>query len=132
VIEAKNINGYLIDAPDVFVESRNKALCDIPLMTKGSQPTDDGNLIIEADEYEDFITKEPNANKFIRPFIGAQEFLNKKKPSEFSEGLFCSQVTTTYLENLFFKIFIRYFTSNVAKKLETPPTVPNTKVLTDR
>lgn len=61
-IEAKNINGYLIDAPDVFVESRNKALCDIPLMTKGSQPTDDGNLIIEADEYEDFITKEPNAN----------------------------------------------------------------------
>lgn len=58
-IEAKNINGYLIDAPDVFVESRNKALCDIPLMTKGSQPTDDGNLIIEADEYEDFITKNP-------------------------------------------------------------------------
>ena len=78
-IEAKNINGYLIDAPDVFVESRNKALCDIPLMTKGSQPTDDGNLIIEADEYEDFITKEPNANKFICPFVGAQEFLNKKK-----------------------------------------------------
>ena len=78
-IEAKNINGYLIDAPDVFVESRNKALCDIPLMTKGSQPTDDGNLIIEADEYEDLITKEPNANKFIRPFVGAQEFLNKKK-----------------------------------------------------
>ena len=78
-IEAKNINGYLIDAPDVFVESRNKALCDIPLMTKGSQPTDDGNLIIEADEYEDSITKEPNANKFIRPFVGAQEFLNKKK-----------------------------------------------------
>lgn len=78
-IEAKNINGYLIDAPDVFVESRNKALCDIPFMTKGSQPTDDGNLIIEADEYEDFITKEPHANKFIRPFVGAQEFLNKKK-----------------------------------------------------
>ena len=78
-IEAKNINGYLIDAPDVFVESRNKALCDIPLMTKGSQPTDDGNLIIEADEYDDFITKEPNANKFIRSFVGAQEFLNKKK-----------------------------------------------------
>ena len=79
VIEAKNINGYLIDSPDVFVESRTKALCDIPLMTKGSQPTDDGNLIIEADEYEDFITKEPNTNKFTRPFVGAQEFLNKKK-----------------------------------------------------
>ena len=79
VIEAKNINGYLIDSPDVFVESRTKALCDIPLMTKGSQPTDDGNLIIEADEYEDFITKEPNTNNFIRPFVGAQEFLNKKK-----------------------------------------------------
>lgn len=79
VIEAKNINGYLIDAPDIFVESRNKALCNIPLMTKGSQPTDDGNLIIEADEYEDFLAKEPNAQKFVRPFVGAKEFLNKKK-----------------------------------------------------
>ena len=79
VIEAKNINGYLTDAPDIFVESRNKALCNIPLMTKGSQPTDDGNLIIEADEYEDFLAKEPNAQKFVRPFVGAKEFLNKKK-----------------------------------------------------
>ena len=48
-------------------------------MTKGSQPTDNGNLIIEADEYDKFLAKEPNANKFIRPFVGAQEFLNNKR-----------------------------------------------------
>ena len=79
VSEVENINGYLIGAPDVFVESRTKALCDSPFMTKGSQPTDDGNLIIEADEYNDFMAKEPDAAKFVRPFVGAQEFLNAKK-----------------------------------------------------
>ena len=79
VSEVENINGYLIGAPDVFVESRTKSLCDSPFMTKGSQPTDNGNLIIEADEYNEFMAKEPNAAKFVRPFVGAQEFLNGKK-----------------------------------------------------
>ena len=79
VTEVENINGYLIDSPDVFVESRNKSLCESPFMTKGSQPTDDGHLIIEENEYRDFITKEPNAIKFIRPLLGAQEFLNGKR-----------------------------------------------------
>ncbi len=79
VSEVENINGYLIGAPDVFVESRTKPLCDSPFMTKGSQPTDDGNLIIEVDEYNEFMAKEPDAAKFVRPFVGAQEFLNGKK-----------------------------------------------------
>lgn len=60
-------------------------------------------------------------------------FINLKPEKEslpnFRKASFCSQVTTTYLENLFFKNFIRYFTSKVAKKLEIPPTVPKTKVL---
>ncbi len=79
VTEVANINGYLIDAPNVFVDSRSKSLCDIPYMTKGSQPTDNGNLIIEAEDYDDFIKKEPRAIKFVHPFVGAQEFLNNEK-----------------------------------------------------
>ena len=74
-IEANNINGYLIDAPDIFIESRKTALCDIPLMQKGNIPVDGGNLIIEADDYEGFITKDPNAIKYIRRFVGAREFI---------------------------------------------------------
>lgn len=79
VINAKNINGYLLDAPNIFIEKRKIPLCDVSIINKGSQPTDGGNLIIEADEYEDFIAKEPAANKFIHTFLGAEEFINKKK-----------------------------------------------------
>lgn len=63
---AKNISPYLIDAPNVFIDRRKKPLCHVPGITKGCQPTDGGNLIIEADEYEDFINREPNAVKYIK------------------------------------------------------------------
>jgi len=76
--EASNINGYLLDAPNVFIESRKKTLCDVPEITKGSIPVDDGNLIIEAEEYQHFIQKEPQAQKYIRRFVGAREFLHNK------------------------------------------------------
>ncbi len=75
IIHTKNINGYLIDAPDTFIESIPKALCEVPLMQKGSIPVDDGNLIIEAEDYPQFISKEPEATKFIRRFVGAREFI---------------------------------------------------------
>ncbi|MBR1432432.1 MAG: class I SAM-dependent DNA methyltransferase [Ruminiclostridium sp.] len=71
-----NINGYLIDAPDIFIERRNKPICDVPKITKGCQPTDGGNLIIEAEDYEDFIKREPNSIKYIKKLVGAHEFLH--------------------------------------------------------
>ena len=73
---ADNINPYLMSAPTIFVESRKRPLCDVPEITKGSIPVDDGNLIIEADEYEDFVFREPEAKKFIRRFVGAREFIH--------------------------------------------------------
>ena len=74
--EATNINAYLMDAPDVFIDSRNKPLCNVPVMRKVNQPTDGGNLIIEKDEYSDFVSREPEAKKYIRKLIGAREFIN--------------------------------------------------------
>ena len=50
----------------------------VPRMIFGSMPNDGGNLIIEAEEYEDFIKNEPAAKKFIRRFIGAEEFIKGK------------------------------------------------------
>jgi hypothetical protein len=79
VVNAKNINGYLLDASNIFIEKRKIPLSNVSKINKGSQPTDGGNLIIEADEYEDFMAKEPAANKFIHTFLGAEEFINKKK-----------------------------------------------------
>ena len=76
--EAKNINAYLMDAPNVFIESRNKPLCDVPAIRKGNQPTDGGNLIIEAAELSTFLIREPKAEKFIKRLIGSKEYINNK------------------------------------------------------
>ncbi|MBR1632289.1 MAG: class I SAM-dependent DNA methyltransferase [Bacteroidales bacterium] len=73
---AQNINGYLLDAPGVFIESRVKPLCDVPEIRKGNQPTDGGNLIIEKEDYDEFIKKEPAALPYIKRFFGAKEYLN--------------------------------------------------------
>ncbi len=75
----ENINGYLVDAPNVFIDSRSKPLCEIPDMTTGNRPADGGHLIIEADEYDDFIRQEPGALPYIKKLIGSVEFINNKK-----------------------------------------------------
>ncbi len=46
----KNINAYLVAADDVFIESRTKAICDIPKMLSGNRPTDGGYLILSSNE----------------------------------------------------------------------------------
>ncbi len=78
-VEAKNINAYLVDAPDVFIENRNKPLCDVPLMTTGNRPADGGHLIIEDKDYDDFIRREPKAKPFIKRLLGSAEFINNRK-----------------------------------------------------
>ncbi len=75
---AQNINGYLLDAPNIFIENRSNPPKSLPKMTKGSQPTDGGNLILTAQEREIFIAENPLAEKYIKPFIGAEEFINSK------------------------------------------------------
>ena len=75
---ADNINPYLIDAPNIFVESRKKPLYNVPEMTTGNRPADGGHLIIEADEYDEFLRKEPKAEKYIKKLIGSAEFINGK------------------------------------------------------
>ena len=74
-----NINYYLLDAPNIIVNSINKPLCDIPPMIYGNKPVDGGNLIIEEEDYEDFVRNEPAAIKWIFPLTGAVEYLHNKK-----------------------------------------------------
>ena len=75
-IHVNSINPYLMEAPIVFLESRKRPLCDVPEITKGSIPVDGGNLIIEGDEYEEFVKREPDAKKYIYRFVGAREFIH--------------------------------------------------------
>lgn len=74
----KNINAFLVEAPNVFIESRSTPICDVPKMTTGNRPADGGHLIIEADDYDDFIKREPNAVKYIKKLTGAAEYINNK------------------------------------------------------
>lgn len=74
-----NINPYLVDAPDVFIESRSLPICDIPKMITGNRPADGGHLIIEAEDYQKFIEEEPLAQKYIKRLMGSVEFINNKK-----------------------------------------------------
>ncbi len=78
-IKAKNINGYLIDAPNVFINKRTNPLCDVSPMVKGSQPTDGGNLLLNEEKKDELITKNSLSEKYIKPFISAHEFLHNKK-----------------------------------------------------
>jgi len=70
------INQYLLEAPLVFINKRSKPICKVPEMSKGNIPVDGGYLIIEAEEYNGFIEKEPEAKQFIRRFLGTEEYLN--------------------------------------------------------
>ena len=77
--EANNINGYLLDAPTVFIESRTKPLCKVTQIIKGNMPNDNGNLILSIEERTKLIQKYPNSEPLIKELLGADEFLNNKK-----------------------------------------------------
>ena len=75
----KNINPFLIDAPILFIENRTKPICKVSEMSKGSIPVDDGNFFLTTEERDELIKKEPQVVKFIKPFLGAREFLHNEE-----------------------------------------------------
>jgi hypothetical protein len=75
-VPAKNINPYLLDAPNLVVSARSTPICPVPEMRTGSQPTDGGHLLLNKQEKDDLIAKEPQVEKYIRPFMMSEEFIN--------------------------------------------------------
>lgn len=73
-----HINAYLVDADDVFVESRSKPLCAVPEIGIGNKPIDGGYYLFTKEEMDEFIKKEPNAKQYFHPWYGAFEFINQK------------------------------------------------------
>ena len=75
--EASNINAYLVDAADVFAESRRKPICDVSAVVFGSMPNDGGFLSnYTNDDMQAIIKDYPEATQMFRRFLGAQEFLH--------------------------------------------------------
>lgn len=76
---AKNINGYLNDAPNLFIKARRKPLNTKLTMRRGSQPTDHGNLILSEKEASELKEKYPKLKPYIRRFMMGNDFINGKK-----------------------------------------------------
>jgi len=77
-IKVKNINPYLVEGKDFALLSRTKPLCNVPTIKFGNQPIDGGGLILDEIEKNEAILNEPEISKFIRPYIGSEEFINNK------------------------------------------------------
>lgn len=78
-IACKNISPYLTGGENCFIETRSAPLCDVPPMRFGSMPRDGGGFILTPEEKEKLLKEEPLAQKWVRPYIGATEFLNRKE-----------------------------------------------------
>lgn len=74
-----NINPYLLPTIDGFVVAQKNALCNVPKMNFGNQPRDGGYLVIDAEEREEILKKEPSAAKWLQPYVGAEEFIKGKE-----------------------------------------------------
>lgn len=78
--EVKNISPLLMDGPTIFVKSENLPICKgVPQMNFGNMPADGGKLILSTEEKDELISLEPDAAKFIKPLIGAEDFINGKQ-----------------------------------------------------
>lgn len=75
--EVENINGYLVDADNIFIESRTKPISNVPIMGIGNKPIDGGFYLFNKKEMIDFIKKEPNSKKYFRQWYGSKEFINQ-------------------------------------------------------
>ena len=74
--KAKNINPYLVEGKDLFIQARNYSVCGAPEMSYGSMANDGGNLLLNNNEKQELISLEPDISKYIRPFLGSYEFIN--------------------------------------------------------
>jgi len=76
---ARQINAYLIDADNIFVERRTSPICDVPEMKFGSMAADGGYLLFSPEEKIAFLQKEPGAEPWFRRIVGSDEFINNKE-----------------------------------------------------
>lgn len=74
--EARNINGYLLDAENIYISSRTRPICNVPEIGIGNKPIDGSNYLFKKDEMENFIKREPKSKIYFKKWYGAREFIN--------------------------------------------------------
>jgi len=77
-ITSRNVSPYLVDSDTVFIGTRTKPLCNVPVMMSGNRATDGGHLIIEHADYDGFVAADPASKTYIRRFMMGQEFIHNE------------------------------------------------------
>ena len=70
------INPYLIEAPDVFIIPRTNPICDVPSMTNGSKPAENGFLFMTQEERDSVLKREPDLAAYVKQTLGSYEYIN--------------------------------------------------------
>jgi hypothetical protein len=80
LIEASNINCYLLDAPNILIQPRKTPLqSSTPRMDFGSMPNDGGHLSDISEEEASLIRKSDSiASKYLRLLIGGRELIHNE------------------------------------------------------
>lgn len=120
-LSARRINGYLVDGPAVFIDKRRKPLCAVGEMAFGNQPNDGGYLLLTPEEAEAIRAEDQVAAKYIRQFLGAEEFINKK-------DRYCLWLADASIEDLESSIEISQRIQNV-KRVREESSRPATREL---
>ena len=76
--QISHISPYLFEGDDTFAVSQKTPLCDVPQMNFGNQPRDGGHFVLTEEEKRAIIQQDPSLSKWIRPYIGAEEFIKQK------------------------------------------------------
>ena len=76
--QVSNISPYLFEGDETFAVSQKTPLCDVPQMNFGNQPRDGGHFVLTEEEKNLLVRQEPTLVKWIRPYIGAEEFIKQK------------------------------------------------------
>jgi hypothetical protein len=74
----ENINAYLVNAENIFIEGRDKPICDVPVLQNGGKPTEGGYLILSEEEKDALLDAEPQAKSLIRPYMMGKDFIDRK------------------------------------------------------
>lgn len=78
-IESKRvdrINAYLTDGPSIIVEKESDSISGLPAMLFGNMPNDGGHTIMTINEVNAIRNKDPEAQRFIKPYLGSNDMLN--------------------------------------------------------
>ncbi len=79
VLAATNINAYLVPSGGVLVKKQQQPISDVPPMVFGNKPVDGGHLILSKSEIGELCLTDNEVRKFVRPFLGSEEFISGKQ-----------------------------------------------------